>query len=459
MSVVDVKNKTLTVKLVYYGCALGGKTTNLQTLHELTDPDSKHGMVSIATKDDRTLFFDLMPMDLGQIGGLTVRVKLYTVPGQVHYELTRRQVLAGTDGVVMVVDSSPEAAKSNQWAIENLGFNLKANGLDPKVTPTVLQWNKRDLPNARPVADLQQELNPRDLPAFEAVAFKGPGVVETFAGLLKQVIREAYRKIGKTGVKPSTIDEKIDLSLKDALERGKQAGEIKEPERTFDHRFDMDRYREEQVEERGRDRRIVDQESLLSEAVTTNMALAEKLDDYSQSVEAADRRARMMEALGKLAPALSAPEGPPFPDGMLADMLGRSGRKSGSILLFKAGEETMVEREVVPGGRDPLNLVVSAGIGSVAFRLSKEKAPKIVDDIQNELFFGATPPGAERLASVLVAPLACDGLAFGSICIYTELVENPLDEAEIEFWTAVSTLFGLSLHWRALRNKLSAAKA
>ena len=109
MAVIDVAGKTLTVKLVYYGCALSGKTTNLQTLHRLTDPDRKQGLVSIATYDYRTLFFDLLPMDLGQVGGLAVKVKLYTVPGQVHYEVTRRQVLQATDGVILVADSDPNS--------------------------------------------------------------------------------------------------------------------------------------------------------------------------------------------------------------------------------------------------------------------------------------------------------------------------------------------------------------
>ena len=127
MAVVDVQSRTITLKIVYFGCALGGKTTNLVTLHRLTDPNSASGLVSIATKDDRTLFFDLLPMNLGQIGAMQVKVKLYTVPGQVHYELTRRQVLGGADGVVMVVDSSPDQEKSNQWAVENLRLNLRAN--------------------------------------------------------------------------------------------------------------------------------------------------------------------------------------------------------------------------------------------------------------------------------------------------------------------------------------------
>ena len=459
MSVVDVANKTVTIKLVYFGCALGGKTTNLQTLHELTDPDSRHGMISIATKDDRTLFFDLMPMDLGQIGGLRVKVKLYTVPGQVHYELTRRRVLAGADGVALVIDSDMEAAKANQWAMENLTFNLKANGLDPLTIPTVLQWNKRDLPTARMVDELNSDLNKRNFPSFEAVAVKGPGVVETFAGLLKLVVKKTYKNNGHANIKPSTIDKKIDLALKEALARGQATGEIPEQSHTFDHRFDMDTYRDQQSEDRGRDRRIVDQESLLAEAVTTNMALAEKLDDYSTSMETSDRRAQMMTGLGKLAPLLADPDGKPIPDNMAAQLIECAGRSSGSILLFKNDEQVMVERDVVPGGRDPLNLVVSAGIGSVAYRISRSKSIRVIEDIQIELFYGATPPGAERLASVLVAPLACDGLVFGSICVYTDLTENPFDTAEIEFWGATATLLGLSLHWRALRRKLAAAQA
>lgn len=184
------------------------------------------------------------------------------------------------------------------------------------------------------VEELNAELNKRNLPNFEAVANKGPGVVETFSALLKLVVKQTYKNNGQTKIKPSTIDEKIDLSLKNAVERGRATGEIPEQAHTFEHRFNMDSYRDQQSEDRGRDRRIVDQESLLAEAVTTNMALAEKL-----------------------APLLADPEGQPFPDGMLAQLLECTGRSSGSILLFKNDEQVMVERDVVLGGRDPLNLV------------------------------------------------------------------------------------------------------
>ncbi len=454
MSVVDVTHKTITIKLVYYGCALGGKTTNLETLHRLTDPDGLQGLVSIATKDDRTLFFDLLPMDLGQVGGLTVKVKLYTVPGQVHYELTRRQVLAGTDGVVLVVDSSREAWKSNGWAAQNLRDNLKANGLDPDKTPLVFQWNKRDLPDALPVEQLAK-LNPRNLPAVEAVATTGAGVVETFAAVLKAGISRAYSVAGKA-IPEETIVKTVDAALAQARSREPSlpAGGAAAPVRAFEHRVDQDAYRDEWAD-RGRDRTILDQEKLISEAVQTGMELAERLEGYKGVQQANERQGRMMSALSGLAPLLIDPANAALPPGLLKLLLDGAGRESGSLLLFRAGEKVMDEREVHPAGRpDVLNASVAEGLGSLAFRLGETEEPRWIEDLASEVFFDATPPGAEGLASALVVPLACDGLRFGSLFVYGRIIESPVDPVEREFWITAATFLSLSLHWHALRRKL-----
>lgn len=455
MAVVDVSSKTITLKIVYYGCALGGKTTNLITLHRLTDPDRAQGLVSIATNDDRTLFFDLLPMALGQVGGMTVKVKLYTVPGQVHYELTRRQVLAGADGVVLVADSSPEAKQANQWALENVRFNMKKNGMDPDKTPILLQWNKRDLPNARPVGEMQADLNPRGLPTVEAVATTGAGVVETFADILKRTIVYTYVKHGRQ-VSEEQIGQTVDNALKRARSQEPQLGQRAEP--VFDHRFDMDSYRENQAEQ-GHDRRVVDHESLLTESVNASMHLAEKLEGMRQVEGQSERRARMMEALARLTPMLADPTGDALPSGAIASLLQGCKRQQGSLLLLRPNQKVMEDREIVPSGQDPLNAIVPPGLGSVAYGLAQAGKVQIVENLAEELFFGDVPPGASALASVLVAPVACDGLSFGAVFVYSLPAEPAFDSTEREYWTTASTLVGLSLHWRALRRKVLAAKA
>lgn len=454
MAIIDVASRSITLKIVYYGCALGGKTTNLITLHQLTDPENTVGMVSIATKDDRTLFFDLLPMELGQVSGLNVKCKLYTVPGQVHYETTRRQVLGGADGVVLVADSSPEAKQPNTWAVQNLRFNLKANGLDPGTTPTVIQYNKRDLPTARPVEELRAELNPRRLPDQEAVAITGAGITETFASILKLSIEHCYRKIGRP-VSPKKIGETVDQALKHARSCEPQLEE--QPAAMFDHRFDMEAYRDQQAES-GRDRRIVDEKSLLSEAVNANMKMAEQLGEYRSARDRGELRGRMMQALERLAPMLADPATAALSDGVMKLLLEGSGRRAGSILLFAQKSNVMHEREVVPAGRDPLNSVAE-GSGSVAWRMSKGRKPIVVEDLQSEVFSQTAPPaGAEGLASALIAPLSCDGVAFGSLVVYSDVRAFGFDDAEREYLNIASTLIGLSFHWRALRRKLMAQK-
>jgi signal recognition particle receptor subunit beta len=175
----------MTAKIVYYGPGLCGKTTNLHWIHGKTAPRSRGEMVSLETETDRTLFFDLLPLDVGVIGGMRVRLQLYTVPGQVFYNATRRLVLKGVDGIVFVADSQVPAAEPNEESLANLRQNLEELGLDPKGVPIVFQYNKRDLRNILPIDKLQQSLNPLAVPAFEAAAVHGVGVFET----LKEISR------------------------------------------------------------------------------------------------------------------------------------------------------------------------------------------------------------------------------------------------------------------------------
>lgn len=187
-------SKEIISKIVYYGPGLCGKTTNIQLLHEKLSPDNRGKLISLATDTDRTLFFDFLPMDLGTVRGFKIRIQLYTVPGQVHYNATRKLVLKGADAVVFVADSQAEMKDQNIESLQNLKQNLKENDLDPNTIPLVLQYNKRDLPGVVPVEVLESQLNDRNFPWYEAVAFKGQGVVETFQGTLKSLLEDLNRK-------------------------------------------------------------------------------------------------------------------------------------------------------------------------------------------------------------------------------------------------------------------------
>jgi signal recognition particle receptor subunit beta len=196
MVLFNYSTKELTAKVVYYGPGLCGKTTNLQWIHEKLPIKNKGKMLSLATETDRTLFFDFLPIELGTIRGMKTRIQLYTVPGQVFYNATRRMVLKGADCLVFVCDSQEPILEANIESMENLRQNLEANEIDPNEIPMVLQYNKRDLPNALPIEILGERLNERELPFFEAVAIKGIGVEETLKGATALVFRSLAAKYG-----------------------------------------------------------------------------------------------------------------------------------------------------------------------------------------------------------------------------------------------------------------------
>jgi signal recognition particle receptor subunit beta len=187
---INFPAREINCKLVYYGPGLGGKTANLQWIYEHTGTNQKGKMVSLATETDRTLFFDFLPLDLGTVRGFRTRFHLYTVPGQVFYEASRRLILKGADGVVFVADSQEERLDANLETLDNLREHLKDHNLDFTTIPYVLQLNKRDLPNILSVDDLKKELNVKGESALEAVAITGQGVFDTLKEVAKLVLAE-----------------------------------------------------------------------------------------------------------------------------------------------------------------------------------------------------------------------------------------------------------------------------
>jgi signal recognition particle receptor subunit beta len=189
MSMINYASREINCKLVYYGPGLGGKTTNLEYVYNRVAPETRGKLISLATEQERTLFFDFLPVDLGSIRGFRTRFHLYTVPGQVYYNASRRLILKGVDGLVFVADSQAERMDANIAALENLYENLADYGYDPAQLPIVLQWNKRDLPNAVPTDELRRQLNPMGLRELEAVATTGVGVFDTLAAVSKLVLK------------------------------------------------------------------------------------------------------------------------------------------------------------------------------------------------------------------------------------------------------------------------------
>jgi mutual gliding-motility protein MglA len=190
LSFINFAAREINCKIVYYGAGLGGKTTNLQVIYQKTADQQKGKMISLATETERTLFFDFLPLDLGSVRGFKTRIHLYTVPGQVFYDASRKLILRGVDGIVFVADSQEQRMDANVEALENLMSNLKEHGYDFNKIPYVLQLNKRDLPNILPVEMLSTELRKKNEPIVEAVAFQGVGVFETLKEIAKQVLTE-----------------------------------------------------------------------------------------------------------------------------------------------------------------------------------------------------------------------------------------------------------------------------
>jgi signal recognition particle receptor subunit beta len=193
MSFINYSSREINCKIVYYGPGLCGKTTNLQYIYSKTNPEAKGKMISLATETERTLFFDFLPLSLGEIRGFKTRFHLYTVPGQVFYDASRKLILKGVDGVVFVADSQVERMEANIESLDNLRQNLTEQGYNLDKIPYVVQYNKRDLPNSAPMDELKKLLNPTNVPEYEAVATTGVGVFDTLKAVAKLVLTELKR--------------------------------------------------------------------------------------------------------------------------------------------------------------------------------------------------------------------------------------------------------------------------
>ena len=193
MSFINYLSREINCKIVYYGPGLCGKTTNLQYIYQKTNPEAKGKMISLATETERTLFFDFLPLALGEIRGFKTRFHLYTVPGQVFYDASRKLILKGVDGVVFVADSQIARMEANVESLENLRTNLAEQGYSLDKLPYVVQYNKRDMPSVAPTEELRQLLNPSGVPDFEAVATTGIGVFDTLKAVAKLVLTELKR--------------------------------------------------------------------------------------------------------------------------------------------------------------------------------------------------------------------------------------------------------------------------
>jgi len=407
----SLSDRTLYAKLVYYGPALGGKTTNLKTLHRLTDPESASKLLSLNTTDDRTLFFDLLPFELGSILGYKVAMKLYTVPGQVRYDATRRVVLAGADAVVFVADSDRSREKETRGALENLRINMRANRLNPATVPVLFQFNKQDLPGAASPKEVSSWLGIEPLRGFPAVASEGRGVLETFVAackaMLERLVAFADARTRKA-LKPEELSGQIDRAFAPHFAR-QVALSSPAPSEPAPMVFLG--------------------ENLLELSVQSSLELGDQLASERTRTSRLEREA---DALRRLSDALRAVEANFDRDSIVDAALAAAGqilRASAVSLIHQPTPGSAVIDRVWGRADDPL-LGFEAG-RALALKLIAADSPCVLEDLASELPSGEAIPTLAGLRAAASVPVEKAGLR--TLVVYAPAPDGEFREADVRF--------------------------
>jgi len=438
----DNQYKQVKLKVVYYGPALGGKTSCLQHIHRVTDPQRRTKLYALATAADRTLFFDLLAIDLGRVRGYRLTLQLYTVPGQVQYNATRRAVLAGADGVVFVADSQRTQAQANLESLANLAENLRANGLDPRTIPTVMLYNKRDLADALPRGELERALNPGSMPAFESVAITGQGVMEAFAAVTEATVRSVADRLGLSA-QPEALDRlvaNVRVAMKPYLPQRGEAGDAPVVVRT----------------ESGSSLQTSDE--LVAEAVRANMAMTEantRLDRLTAELERRVAQLRVINEFGRLMSLAREPEEVTgaFLDRLLAEL-----RVACGSLHLAADSGALVEVARRGLAADPV--LRPAGDGrSLAAAVAGHRVPVLVrvderDTADHALAGWADEIGALGLAAGIAVPLVAQDRTLGLVTCYADGARGGFEDGELELAAVLAANAAVALanarSWRSL---------
>jgi signal transduction histidine kinase/signal recognition particle receptor subunit beta len=438
MAQISHADKEIKLKIVYCGPALSGKTTNLIYVHQVLFPNQKVKLFSINTGDDRTLFFDLLPLDLGRVKGYDLKLQLFTVPGQVRYNQTRRAVLQKADGVVFVADSQRKEQSANRESYENMMENLAANHIDYQAIPLVVQYNKQDLDEILPSRELDALLNERKVPHFGAIAVTGVGVLQTLKNSILQVLDRFNRDFPDFPV--AEIEEKIDRSFEAVLEayqkqtRPPSAESTADAESTFRSRLQSSAHN---IKVRENREDIVPGE-LLDKAVETNIEIAELYNELNTAKNLLEQKNRELTILGQIAQALTEP----FDQEQLPRMIFKS-----ILMTFQTGHGTLLEfnpesrqlRELYVSGfnRDPLtSLTLAPGVHAARHLFEQKKA----FGYNVFSFDKAGLPGmtAEQLAESLkklkimafmTVPICASGACYGLMTVYQMINESSVLKA------------------------------
>jgi len=457
MAQFNHQKKELTAKLVYYGTALGGKTTNLQYIHRRANPDRKVELYSLNTMNDRTLFFDLLPLSLGKIRGYTLRFQLYTVPGQPQYHATRKVVLAGADAVVFVADSSASKLNDNIESLKDFRENLVGNGIDYDSIPIVIQYNKRDLPDALPVEVLNRKLNPGALPGFASVATDGSGVIETFMDASKRMVVSIAQRY-QMGTE-QTILKGLPTHVEEALRQvlhvpsGPSPDERTPPGRRAPTPPAVRPWPASQDD--SSIRYVVDSKDLLESSVQTSMQLAQLVSEVKETKNQLEKKVRELQMQAQLMLAITSTLDL---DRVLELTLNLSvellGADYGSLSLYSERDGTLREAMLRGMEQERFNVPSHPGDTPFSYSLMMRETPLLATDFDEEDVFHYVSRREPGLQAFLSAPLRSKGRPLGLLNLYCTSAERRFGESEMQGLTTLAAQASVAIENASLYGRL-----
>ena len=439
----DNQYRQVKLKVVYYGPGLCGKTTCLQYIHRATDPQRRTKLYTLNTASDRTLFFDLLGLDLGKVRGYRLMLQLYTVPGQVQYNTTRRAVLGGCDAVMFVADSQRALASANEESLANLAENLRAIGLDPNTVPLVLSYNKRDLPDPLPRGELDRALNKRNVPAFETVATSGAGIIEAFSAVTQAAVSSVADKLGISGQADALgrLMGNVTTALQPLMQHG-SAPAVESPVAVHPAVKGDDLHADE----------------LVSEAVRANLAMTDlntRLDQLAVDLERRVANLHSINDFGRLMSLAREPE--EITGGFLDRLLVELKVACGSLFLVdQKGELVDVLRRGLAA--DPLGRRDGSGKSPAEVILATRQAfvARVDEAEPAQLLESPWMEEVQRLSliSVLAVPLFAQDRPIGLVTAFADATRGAFEDVELELASALSanaaTAFANARAWRSL---------
>lgn len=444
----DNQHRQIKIKIVYYGPAVGGKTTCLQHIHRVTDPQRRTKLYSLNTAADRTLFFDLLSLNLGRIRGYRLALQLYTVPGQVQYDATRRTVLAGADGVVFVADSLVAQREANLESLENLWKNMAANGLDRKTMPVVLQYNKRDLDQIQTVEEMEAALNGDKQPAFPTVAISGEGVLEAFAAIGEHTLAAVADKLG-VGTSPQAVGRLQEQMLKAMQPFMEVEGEAPPADEDVEVTVTGPEIAAGQV---------LSEDVLIGEAVRANLAMTDvttRLDIVSRQLE---RKVRVMDSISQFGHAVSNQRDPAKVLRLLITEAIRLLQLQGASVIIVPGSGRVREAVVHGFKQDPLLHAADSTGTSIATALLNDRRPRLFVREVDEDDDGAAMAAVEAAGytSALAVPMMTQEKVVGLLTAFGDNVRADLDEDDLQLATVLASTAAMgyanAIAWRQMED-------